>query len=55
MRKLKNEELIRLDTEAFKKAKKTPITIVTINSHPAIPAKEGVMAYFFFFIFLIIL
>lgn len=31
MRKLKNEELIRLDTEAFKKAKKTPITIILDN------------------------
>ncbi len=31
MRKLKNEELIRLDTAEFKKAKKTPITIVLDN------------------------
>ncbi len=31
MRKLKNEELIRLDTQAFKNAKKTPITIVLDN------------------------
>lgn len=31
MRKLKNEELIRLDTEEFKNAKKTPITIVLDN------------------------
>lgn len=31
MRKLKNEELTRLNTEEFKKAKKTPITIVLDN------------------------
>lgn len=31
MRKLKNEELIRLDVDAFKKAKKTPIIIVLDN------------------------
>lgn len=31
MRKLKNEELNRLDVEAFKKAKKTPIIIVLDN------------------------
>ena len=31
MRKLKNEELARLGTEEFKKAKKTPITIVLDN------------------------
>ncbi len=31
MRKLKNEELSRLDSEEFKKAKKTPITIVLDN------------------------
>ncbi|MDB4292310.1 RNA methyltransferase [Maribacter sp.] len=28
MRKLKNEELVRLDIEAFKKAKKTPLVII---------------------------
>ncbi|PHQ61441.1 MAG: RNA methyltransferase [Maribacter sp.] len=31
MRKLKNEELNRLDVDAFKKAEKTPITIVLDN------------------------
>lgn len=31
MRKLKNEELIRLDVEAFKEAKKTPIIIILDN------------------------
>ena len=31
MRKLKNEELVRLDVDAFKKAAKTPITIVLDN------------------------
>ncbi|MFS4445153.1 RNA methyltransferase [Maribacter sp. 2307UL18-2] len=31
MRKLKNEELSRLDTEAFKKAEKMPVTIVLDN------------------------
>ncbi len=31
MRKLRNEELSRLDTSEFKKAKKTPITIVLDN------------------------
>ena len=31
MRKLKNEELPRLDSEAFKKAKKTPLVIILDN------------------------
>lgn len=31
MRKLKNSELIRLDKEAFKKAKKTPLIVVLDN------------------------
>ena len=31
MRKLKNEELNRLDIEAFKEAEKTPISIVLDN------------------------